>query len=100
MTVTLEQLQENVRAEDEEKTQLQTALTYANSYVYDFIHRDALSLTERETVVADACVMFVASDFYSNASGGSRNNSSTKYTSINVMLGSLRLPNLGTESVL
>lgn len=99
MTVTIDQLQRNVRAEDEETPQLEMALNFANNYVFDFIHRDALSLTERESVVVDACVMFVASDFYSNASGGSRNNSSTKYTSINVMLGSLRLPNLGTESV-
>lgn len=97
MTVTVEQLMENVRAEDEEKNALQFYLDAAVADVDNFIQRDKIDrpLSDKEKKQYDLVVLFVASDFYVNRSGGGRNNSTSKYTGINALMDSLRYPDFG-----
>ena len=101
--VTVTQLQENVRAEDEERARLRNSLIFAVAFVKDYIHRDGypesdnVDLTDDEKVHFDLAVLFSASDFYMSANGGGRNNASGKYTGLNAILDLLKLPQLGTE---
>lgn len=98
--VTVNQLQENVRAEDEERAKLRNCIVYATAKVTNYIHRDYddIKMNKSELTQFDLAVLFVASDFYSS-NGGGRNNSTSKETGINAILDDLRYPAIGTEVV-
>jgi len=98
--VTVDQLQENVRAEDEERAKLRNCIVYAIAKVTNYIHRDYddIKMNKSELTQFDLAVLFVASDFYSS-NGGGRNNSTSKETGINAILDDLRYPAIGTEVV-
>jgi len=98
--VTVDQLQENVRAEDEERTKLRNCIVYAVAKVTNYIHRnyDDIKMNESELTQFDLAVLFVASDFYSS-NGGGRNNATSKETGINAILDDLRYPAVGKEVV-
>jgi len=98
--VTVDQLQENVRAEDEERAKLRNCIVYAVAKVTNYIHRnyDDIKMNKSELTQFDLAVLFVASDFYSS-NGGGRNNSTSKETGINAILDDLRYPAIGTEVV-
>lgn len=96
--VTVDQLQENVRAEDEERAKLRNCIVYAVAKVTNYIHRnyDDIKMNKSELTQFDLAVLFVASDFYSS-NGGGRNNSTSKETGINAILNDLRYPAVGSE---
>lgn len=96
--VTVDQLQENVRAEDEERAKLRNSIVYAVAKVTNYIHRDYddIKMNKSELTQFDLAVLFVASDFYSS-NGGGRNNSTSKETGINAILNDLRYPAVGSE---
>lgn len=96
--VTVNQLQENVRAEDEERAKLRNCIVYAIAKVTNYIHRDYddIKMNKSELTQFDLAVLFVASDFYSS-NGGGRNNSTSKETGINAILNDLRYPAVGSE---
>lgn len=96
--VTVDQLQENVRAEDEERAKLRNCIVYAIAKVTNYIHRDYddIKMNKSELTQFDLAVLFVASDFYSS-NGGGRNNSTSKETGINAILNDLRYPAVGSE---
>jgi len=98
--VTVDQLQENVRAEDEERAKLRNSIVYAIAKVTNYIHRDYddIKMNKSELTQFDLAVLFVASDFYSS-NGGGRNNSTSKETGINAILNDLRYPAVGSEVV-
>jgi len=98
--VTVNQLQENVRAEDEERAKLRNCIVYAVAKVTNYIHRDYddIKMNESELTQFDLAVLFVASDFYSS-NGGGRNNATSKETGINAILDDLRYPAVGAEVV-
>lgn len=98
--VTVNQLQENVRAEDEERAKLRNCIVYAVAKVTNYIHRnyDDIKMNKSELTQFDLAVLFVASDFYSS-NGGGRNNATSKETGINAILDDLRYPAVGTEVV-
>jgi len=98
--VTVDQLQENVRAEDEERTKLRNCIVYAVAKVTNYIHRnyDDIKMNESELTQFDLAVLFVASDFYSS-NGGGRNNATSKETGINAILYDLRNPAVRKEVV-
>lgn len=98
--VTVDQLQENVRAEDEERAKLRNCIVYAVAKVTNYIHRnyDDIKMNESELTQFDLAVLFVASDFYSS-NGGGRNNATSKETGINALLDDLRYPAVGAEVV-
>lgn len=98
--VTVDQLQENVRAEDEERAKLRNSIVYAVAKVTNYIHRDYddIKMNKSELTQFDLAVLFVASDFYSS-NGGGRNNSTSKETGINAILNDLRYPAVGSEVV-
>jgi len=99
-SVTVNQLQENVRAEDEERAKLRNCIVYAVAKVTNYIHRnyDDIKMNKSELTQFDLAVLFVASDFYSS-NGGGRNNATSKETGINAILDDLRYPAVGTEVV-
>jgi len=98
--VTVDQLQENVRAEDEERAKLRNCIVYAVAKVTNHIHRNYndIAMNKSELTQFDLAVLFVASDFYSS-NGGGRNNSTSKETGINAILDDLRYPAVGSEVV-
>lgn len=98
--VTVDQLQENVRAEDEERAKLRNSIVYAVAKVTNYIHRDYddIKMNKSELTQFDLAVLFVASDFYSS-NGGGRNNATSKETGINAILDDLRYPAVGAEVV-
>ena len=98
--VTVDQLQENVRAEDEERAKLRNSIVYAVAKVTNYIHRDYedIKMNKSELTQFDLAVLFVASDFYSS-NGGGRNNAKSKETGINAILDDLRYPAVGAEVV-
>lgn len=98
--VTVNQLQENVRAEDEERAKLRNCIIYAVAKVTNHIHRDYddIAMNNSELTQFDLAVLFVASDFYSS-NGGGRNNATSKATGINAILDDLRYPAVGAEVV-
>lgn len=98
--VTVDQLQENVRAEDEERAKLRNCIIYAVAKVTNYIHRgyDDIAMNKSELTQFDLAVLFVASDFYSS-NGGGRNNATSKETGINALLDDLRYPAVGAEVV-
>ncbi len=98
--VTVEQLQENVRAEDEERAKLRNCIVYAVAKVTNYIHRnyDDIKMNQSELTQFDLAVLFIASDFYSS-NGGGRNNATSKETGINAILDDLRYPAVGAEVV-
>lgn len=98
--VTVNQLQENVRAEDEERAKLRNCIIYAVAKVTNYIHRnyDDIKMNQSELTQFDLAVLFVASDFYSS-NGGGRNNATSKETGINAILDDLRYPAVGAEVV-
>jgi len=99
-SVTVNQLQENVRAEDEERAKLRNCIVYAVAKVTNYIHRnyDDIKMNKSELTQFDLAVLFVASDFYSS-NGGGRNNATSKETGINAILDDLRYPAVGAEVV-
>lgn len=98
--VTVDQLQENVRAEDEERAKLRNCIVYAVAKVTNYIHRnyDDIKMNQSELTQFDLAVLFIASDFYSS-NGGGRNNATSKETGINAILDDLRYPAVGAEVV-
>ena len=98
--VTVDQLQENVRAEDEERAKLRNCIVYAVAKVTNYIHRDYndIAMNKSELTQFDLAVLFIASDFYSS-NGGGRNNATSKETGINAILDDLRYPAVGAEVV-
>lgn len=100
-TITVDKVMENVRAEEDERSRVTDLLSMAEAYVTNYINRDVekIAFSDEEQRHFDLAVMFAASDFYSNSTGGGRNNASTKSTGLNVILDGLREPALGDRNV-
>lgn len=91
-TITTDDVMRNVRAEEEERPQIELNLGLAESFVVEYIRRD--SLDDNEQKIFDLAVLFAASDYYMNGAGGARNNGGSKYTGLNSTIDTLKAPSL------
>lgn len=96
MTVSIDEIMENIRAEDDEKAFIQNfILPDATSYINNYINRSYSDLNDDEKKVYDRAILFTVSDWYLHRGAGGRNPSTTKYTGLNAIIDSIRIPGVG-----
>lgn len=98
MAITVDDVAENVHAEDDEKAFIEkNILPQAQAFVNTFINRNDLPLDDDEELVKDRAVLFVATTFYLNRDGSNTASSLSKsnYAGLNSIFDSIRVPGLG-----
>lgn len=98
MTVKIEDVMENLKAEDFEQPNIENVLMpQALSYMRLFSNRDYDQLTKDEQATFDRTVLMMIADWYTHPDGGGRNAGSTKYSGLNMVIDSFRVPGFPAE---
>lgn len=95
MTVTAVQIQEQVKAEDDELALIQLLLEQATDYVTVFINKEDIVLTDEESNIFDRAVSFVTIDWYLHRDSSHTHSSFDQYTGLNAIINLIRKPAVG-----
>lgn len=98
MTVKIEDVMDNLNAEDFEQPYIENVLLpQAKSYLNLFVNRKYEDMKPDEQASFDRSLIMLVADWYTHRDGGGRNAGSTKYSGLNTVIDSFRVPGLGVS---
>jgi len=96
--LTIEELMQNLNAEDDEKPYIENVLLVnAKAYVRRFINRDEDTLSDDDKTIMKHATMMIATDWYYNRAGEGNLNKKS-YSGMNTVLETIRDRGIGFSS--
>ena len=93
MTLKIDDVMEHLKAEDFEQPYIENILLpQAVSYMKTFSNRDYDELSTDQQNTFDRSTLMLVADWYTHPDGGGRNAGSTKYSGLNTVIDSFRVP--------